>query len=138
MPSDLGLPHIAVVIGTRPEIVKLAHIVRILGAQARLIHSGQHTDTELSGVFLASAGLPAPHMLSGVCGKPRYAQVGRITEQLGELFARRRPAAVVVQGDTNTAMAAAQAGNYCGGRSCTWRPGSAPTTGTCPRRSTAA
>ena len=114
MPSDLGLPHIAVVIGTRPEIVKLAHIVRILGRQARLIHSGQHTDTELSGVFLASAGLPVPHMLSGICGEPRYAQVGRITEQLGELFARRRPAAVVVQGDTNTAMAAAQAGNYCG------------------------
>ena len=97
MPPDLGLPRIAVVIGTRPEIVKLAHIVRILGAQARLIHSGQHTDAELSGVFLASAGLPAPHMLSGVCGQPRYAQVGRVTEQLGELFARRRPAAVVVQ-----------------------------------------
>jgi UDP-N-acetylglucosamine 2-epimerase (non-hydrolysing) len=88
--------------------------VRILGTQARLIHSGQHTDTELSGVFLASAGLPAPHMLSGICGEPRYAQVGRITEQLGALFARQRPAVVVVQGDTNTAMAAAQAGNYCG------------------------
>jgi UDP-N-acetylglucosamine 2-epimerase (non-hydrolysing) len=114
MPSSPGLPHISVVIGTRPEIVKLAHIVRILGAHARLIHSGQHTDTELSGVFLDAAGLPAPHMLSGICGEPRYAQVGRITEQLGELFARQRPAAVVVQGDTNTAMAAAQAGSYCG------------------------
>jgi len=114
MSFEPTLPHIAVVIGTRPEIVKLAHIVRILGTQARLIHSGQHTDTELSGVFLAAAGLPAPHLLSGICGEPRYAQVGRITEQLGELFTRQRPAAVVVQGDTNTAMAAAQAGNYCG------------------------
>jgi UDP-N-acetylglucosamine 2-epimerase (non-hydrolysing) len=107
------LSPIAVVIGTRPEIVKLAHIVRILGTRAGLIHSGQYTDTELSGVLLAGAGRPAPHMLSGICGEPRFAQVGRITEQLGELFARQRPAAVVVQGDTSTAMAAAQAGNYC-------------------------
>jgi UDP-N-acetylglucosamine 2-epimerase (non-hydrolysing) len=114
MPANLDLPHIAIVIGTRPEIVKLAQIVRILGARARLIHSGQHTDAELSGVFLAAAGLPEPHMLSGIRGEPRYAQIGRITEQLGELFARRHPAAVVVQGDTNTAMAAAQAGNYGG------------------------
>lgn len=88
--------------------------MRILGPRARLVHSGQHTDAELSGVFLSGAGLPAPHMLSGVRGEPRHAQVGRITEQLGALFARSRPAAVVVQGDTNTAMAAAQAGNYGG------------------------
>lgn len=114
MPDNANSPYIAVVAGTRPEIVKVAQIVRILGSRARLFHSGQHTDDELSGVFLSGAGLPAPHMLSGVCGEPRHAQVGRITEQLGALFARSRPAAVVVQGDTNTAMAAAQAGNYGG------------------------
>ncbi len=114
MTPELTSPHISVVIGTRPEIVKMAHIVRLMGSQARLIHSGQHTDDELSGVFLAAARLPVPHMLTGIRGEPRYAQIGRITEQLGELFARQRPAAVVVQGDTNTAMAAAQAGNYGG------------------------
>jgi UDP-N-acetylglucosamine 2-epimerase (non-hydrolysing) len=102
------------VVGTRPEIVKLAHIARMLGPRARLIHTGQHTDEELSGVFLAAAGLPAPHTLSGICGEPRHRQVGRIIEQLGGEFARERPAAVLVQGDTNTAMAAAQAGNFAG------------------------
>ena len=79
-----------------------------------LIHSGQHTDDELSGVFFSAAGLPVPHTLSGICSQPRHVQVARIVEQLGEQFARQRPAAVLVQGDTNTAQAAAQAGDYAG------------------------
>lgn len=107
-------PQIAVVIGTRPEIVKLAPIVRMLGSSTRLLHSCQHSDEELSGVFLSAAQLPQPEMLSGICGEPRHVQIGRIVERLGNIFAERIPAAVLVQGDTNTASAAAQAGNYAG------------------------
>ena len=107
-------PHIAVAVGTRPEIVKLAHIVRMLGPAARLVHSGQHTDEELAGVFFSAARLPAPEALSGICGEPRHVQIGRMVEQFGELFTQQLPAAVLVQGDTNTASAAAQAGNYAG------------------------
>ncbi len=114
MSGTASLPHIAVVIGTRPEIVKLAPIVRILGPRARLIHTGQHRDDELSGVFLSAAGLPDPEMLSGICGEPRPAQIGRMIERLGSMFADRPPAAVLVQGDTNTVSAAAQAANYAG------------------------
>jgi UDP-N-acetylglucosamine 2-epimerase (non-hydrolysing) len=108
------LQYIAVVVGTRPEIVKLAHIARMLGPRARLIHTGQHTDEELSGVFISAARLPEPETLSGIRGEPRHVQIGRMIEQLGALFRQRPPAAVLVQGDTNTASAAAQAGNYAG------------------------
>jgi UDP-N-acetylglucosamine 2-epimerase (non-hydrolysing) len=110
-PNDL---HIAVVVGTRPEIVKLASIVRMLGKNARFLHTGQHTDTELSGAFLAAACLPRPEILDGICGQPRHVQVARMVEQLGAIFTQHPPAAVLVQGDTNTASAAAQAGNYAG------------------------
>jgi UDP-N-acetylglucosamine 2-epimerase (non-hydrolysing) len=106
--------HIAVVVGTRPEIVKLAPIIRNLGPVARFLHTCQHRDEELSGVFLAGAGLPQPVMLSGICGEPRHVQIGRMVEQLGRMFAERSPAAVLVEGDTNTVAAAAQAGNYTG------------------------
>ncbi|HEY0718787.1 MAG TPA: UDP-N-acetylglucosamine 2-epimerase (non-hydrolyzing) [Streptosporangiaceae bacterium] len=106
--------QLSVVVGTRPEIVKLAPIVRILGRRAALIHSGQHTDPELSEVFFSAAGLPVPDTLHGVCGEPRHIQVARIVGQLGARFAHRPPAAVLVQGDTNTAQAAAQAGHYAG------------------------
>jgi UDP-N-acetylglucosamine 2-epimerase (non-hydrolysing) len=114
MLEDDSSPHIAVVIGTRPEIVKIAAIVRLLGRRARLIHTRQHSDEELSGVFLMGARLPQPEALSGICGQPRHVQIGRMVERLGRLFADRSPAAVLVQGDTNTVCAAAQAGNYVG------------------------
>jgi UDP-N-acetylglucosamine 2-epimerase (non-hydrolysing) len=94
--------------------VKLAQIVRMLGPAARLIHSGQHTDEELSGVFFSAARLPAPEALSGICGEPRHVQIGRMVEQFGALFTQQRPAAVLVQGDTNTVLAGAQAANCAG------------------------
>jgi UDP-N-acetylglucosamine 2-epimerase (non-hydrolysing) len=114
MALSWGNNHIAVVIGTRPEIVKVAAIVRLLESQARLIHTRQHSDEGLSGVFLAGARLPQPETLSGICGEPRHVQLGKMVEQLGRMFADRPPAAVLVQGDTNTVSAAAQAGNYAG------------------------
>jgi UDP-N-acetylglucosamine 2-epimerase (non-hydrolysing) len=114
MSGDDSNSRIAVVIGTRPEIVKVATIVRLLGPLARLIHTRQHSDDELSGVFLAGARLPDPEMLSGICGQPRHVQIGMMVEQLGGMFAERPPAAVLVQGDTNTVCAAAQSGNYAG------------------------
>ena len=106
--------QIAVVVGTRPEIVKLAPLVRLLGNDAELIHTCQHEDEKLSGVFLSAAGLTHFRALSGICGQPRHAQVGRMIEQLGGVLDAIRPAAVVVQGDTNTASAGAQAASYAG------------------------
>jgi UDP-N-acetylglucosamine 2-epimerase (non-hydrolysing) len=103
---------ISIVVGTRPEIVKVAPVVRLLGEQAELVHTGQHEDQELSGAFLSAAGVTSAHVLSGICGQPRYVQIGRIIEQLGELLRQEPPAAVMVQGDTNTVCAAAQAANY--------------------------
>jgi UDP-N-acetylglucosamine 2-epimerase (non-hydrolysing) len=114
MLSNTDSRCIAAVVGTRPEIVKLADVIRILGQTARFLHSCQHRDEELSGVFLAGAGLPQPETLSGICGEPRYVQIGRMVEQLGRIFAEQPPAAVLVEGDTNTVSAAAQAGSYEG------------------------
>lgn len=72
MSGSANLPHVTVVIGTRPEIVKLAPIVRILGTHAKLIHACQHEDEELSGVFLAAAGIRRVQTLSGICSQPRH------------------------------------------------------------------
>src|ERR1700729_1895010 len=47
--------RVAVVVGTRPEIGKLAGIVRLLGERAWLLHTRQHQDQELAGVFFAAA-----------------------------------------------------------------------------------
>ena len=65
----LILLYIAVVVGTRPEIVKLAPVIRVLGSAAKFLHTGQHSDDELSGAFLAGARIPQPEFLSGICGE---------------------------------------------------------------------
>jgi UDP-N-acetylglucosamine 2-epimerase (non-hydrolysing) len=106
--------RVAVVVGTRPEIVKLAAIVRLLGPRARLVHTRQHADPEMSGVFLSAARLPEPELLAGICGAPRHAQIATMVQRLGCMFTALPPAGVLVQGDTNTASAAAQAASYAG------------------------
>ncbi|MGW5003584.1 non-hydrolyzing UDP-N-acetylglucosamine 2-epimerase [Streptomyces hydrogenans] len=109
--STLPTDSVALVLGTRPELVKLAELIRILGPAARVIHTGQHYDEELSGAFLAELGLPEPQYLSGVGGRPRAVQVAEALAALDELFAARPPLAVIVQGDTNAALAGALAAN---------------------------
>lgn len=106
---------VAVVMGTRPEMIKLALIVRQLGERARLIHSGQHFDDELSGQVQKHLGLPDPDVvLEGVGGQDRATQISTSMKALAVEFERDRPSAVIVQGDTNTVSAAAQAANYAG------------------------
>ncbi|MEV6203702.1 UDP-N-acetylglucosamine 2-epimerase (non-hydrolyzing) [Streptomyces sp. NPDC051771] len=102
---------VALVLGTRPELVKLAELIRILGPAARVVHTGQHYDEELSGGFLAELGLPEPEYLTGVGGRPRAVQVSAALGALDELFAAEPPLAVIVQGDTNAALAGALAAN---------------------------
>ena len=104
----------AVVLGTRPEIVKLAGLVRLLGDQAWVVHTGQHYDAELSDVFFAQFGLQPPLDALDVGGRTRGAQIGEATARLDALFGDERPAAVIVQGDTNSALAGALAANARG------------------------
>lgn len=102
---------VAVVLGTRPELVKLAPLIRLLGPAAHLVHTGQHYDADLSGRFLAELGLPEPTLLDGVGGQPRAVQVSAALAQLDAVFAATPPRAVVVQGDTNAALSGALAAN---------------------------
>ena len=102
---------IAVVLGTRPEIIKLAHIVRLLDDAAFIVHTGQHYDPQLSGSFFSEFGLPEPDVFLEVGGSSRGHQIGEATARLDALFAEYHPAAVMVQGDTNAVAAGAIAAN---------------------------
>jgi len=102
---------IAVVLGTRPEMVKLAGIIAELGEQARVFHTGQHYDPALSGDVWSSLGLPEPEAVLDVGGATRAVQVASALHQLDVHFAERPPRAVVVQGDTNATLAGALAAN---------------------------
>jgi UDP-N-acetylglucosamine 2-epimerase (non-hydrolysing) len=102
---------IVVVLGTRPEIIKLGHVIRLLGSRSEVVHTGQHYDAGLSGVFFTAFGIEEPTTSIAIGGKTRGEQIGTGTAALADLFARMRPRAVVVQGDTNSTLAAALAAN---------------------------
>lgn len=102
---------VAVVLGTRPEIVKLAHIIRLLDDAALVVHTGQHYDPNLSEVFFTDLGLPRPDQFLEVGGSSRGEQIGSATSSLDRLFDEKKPKAVVVQGDTNSVAAGALAAN---------------------------
>jgi UDP-N-acetylglucosamine 2-epimerase (non-hydrolysing) len=102
---------VAVVLGTRPEIIKLAHVIRLLGPAAAILHTGQHYDRGLSGTFLDAFGLPEPHAYLGVGGETRGQQIGMAIRALDDQLAELHPSALVVQGDTNTGLAGGLAAN---------------------------
>lgn len=109
-------PHhdVLVVIGTRPEAVKLAGVVQALGSRARIAHTGQHYDHEMWHAVAGDVGLPEPDARITVGGSHRGEQIGTATAALTTHLLARPAAAVVVQGDTNSTLAGALAGNATG------------------------
>ena len=104
-------PRIAVVFGTRPEMIKLAPIVRGLGDRALVVHTGQHFDDSMSRTFLDQLRLGDPDVHLEVGGQTRGAQIGNATVAIERLLLDERPGAVVVQGDTNSGLAGGLAAN---------------------------
>ncbi len=106
-----GNGTLVVVLGTRPEIIKLAPIVKLLGSAARVVYTGQHYDDNMSQVFFDELGMRPPDVQIGIGGRTRADQIGIAITRLSEEFAKDRPDAVIVQGDTNSTLAGAIAAN---------------------------
>jgi UDP-N-acetylglucosamine 2-epimerase (non-hydrolysing) len=103
--------RVAVVLGTRPEIIKLAGVIDGFAEQAVVLHTGQHFDPGLSQAFFDGLGLAAPAYRLEIGGTTRAEQIGAGTIEIAAVLEKLRPSAVVVQGDTNSALAGALAAN---------------------------
>ncbi len=102
----------SVVLGTRPEIVKMSPIVRELqrrGLDFDLVHTGQHYSFEMDRVFFRDLELPEPTINLEVGSGTHGAQTGKMLTGLERFFQESRPDVVLVQGDTNTVLAGALA-----------------------------
>jgi UDP-N-acetylglucosamine 2-epimerase (non-hydrolysing) len=105
-----ALPKIAIVVGTRPEIIKMAPVVR--ACQARgvpflLLHTGQHYSFELDGVFFRELGLPAADHNLAIGSGSHPAQLAAILTGLEPILAAEHPDVLLVEGDTNSVLGAA-------------------------------
>jgi len=111
---------IAYVFGTRPEIIKLAPIIKkTTSKNSSLIFTGQHYDFEMSLRFIEDLGLRKPDYQMKLTKlqnntSDRATQTGEIILKLAKILTDINPDSVVVQGDTNTVMAAAITSIKCG------------------------
>jgi UDP-N-acetylglucosamine 2-epimerase (non-hydrolysing) len=104
--------RIGYVVGTRPNIVKMAPVLaalrhRMPDGSHVLIHTGQHYDRLMSEVFLEDLGVPAPDHDLGVGSGSHVQQTALAMKRLGPLLEREAPDVVVVSGDVNSTLAAA-------------------------------
>lgn len=99
------------VVGARPNLMKIAPIMRLLrqdeGIEAVLVHTGQHYDSALSQVFFDDLGIPAPDHNLGIGSGTSTWQTAQVMLALEPLLARLKPDAVLVVGDVNSTLAAA-------------------------------
>ncbi len=101
---------ISFVLGTRPEIIKLAPIIH--EAQKReisfnVIHTGQHYDMEMSEQFLKSLNIPSPDINLEVKSSTLHTQLGNMVKKLGNYYKKNKPEIVLAVGDTISVLTAA-------------------------------
>jgi UDP-N-acetylglucosamine 2-epimerase (non-hydrolysing) len=97
------------VVGARPNFMKAAPVIRALGRlplSQSLIHTGQHYDAQMSGVFFRQLGLPEPDINLGVGSDSHARQTGRAMQELEPVLAGMKPDLVLVYGDVNSTLAA--------------------------------
>jgi UDP-N-acetylglucosamine 2-epimerase (non-hydrolysing) len=110
---------LAIVVGTRPEIVKMAPVVRAAyarGLRPLVVHTGQHYSFELDEVFFRELGLPEADVNLRVGSGGAAEQLAAIVNGTADWLGRVKPDWVLVEGDTNSVLGAALAACKSGAR----------------------
>ena len=104
------------VVGARPQFVKAAAVSRTLRErhQEILVHTGQHYDYAMSGIFFDGLDIPQPDVNLGAGSGGHGAQTAAILTKLEELLQADRPDWMLVYGDTNSTIAGALAASKLG------------------------
>ncbi len=94
------------IVGTRPEIIKLSEVIKKCDGYFDhvFVHTGQNYDYTLNEVFFEDLGLRAPDYYLGVVGDDLGQTIGNIIAKSYALMCEARPDALLVLGDTNSAL----------------------------------
>ena len=107
--------RIVTIIGTRPEIIKMAPVVKALDTLSHdhvLVHSGQHYDLMMDRIFFKDMKLRQPDFQFELKAKPPHLQVANTIR--GAAVVMKNVDLVIVHGDTNTTLAGALLGHKLG------------------------
>ena len=99
------------IIGTRPEIIRLSEVIKCCDKYFEhcLVHTGQNYDYALNGVFFKDLNLREPNVYLECVGKDLGETMGGIIAKSYECMVKEKPDAVLLLGDTNSALAAISA-----------------------------
>jgi UDP-N-acetylglucosamine 2-epimerase len=98
------------VVGTRPEIIRLARVIAALDASEAIehiiVHTGQNYDYELNQIFFDDMKIRKPDFFLDAAGKTATETVGQILIKIDPLLEQQKPDAFLVLGDTNSCLCA--------------------------------
>lgn len=99
------------ILGTRPEIIRLAETIKACDKYFNhiLVHTGQNYDYELNQIFFEQLGLRAPDYYLECAGKNLGETMGNVIAKTYDLILKEKPDAVLILGDTNSALSAISA-----------------------------
>ena len=99
---------VAIILGTRPEIIKMAPVIRLFQKKQKdffIIHSNQHYSKNMDKIFFQELELPTPDYNLGVGSADHGNQTGRMLVKIEDILLKEHPDVVLSQGDTNTVLA---------------------------------
>ena len=102
---------VVTILGTRPEIIKLSEVIKILDKYTNhtIVHTGQNYDFELSEAFFEGLELRPPDYYLDVAGDSVGVTIGNIISKSYTLLDELKPHAVLLYGDTNSCLSAISA-----------------------------
>lgn len=94
------------VLGTRPEIIRLAEIIKLADSMFDhvLVHTGQNYDYSLNEIFFKNLGLRKPDYFLNIAGRHIGESIANIITRSYEVFIKEMPDALLVLGDTNSVL----------------------------------
>ncbi|MBT9136464.1 MAG: UDP-2,3-diacetamido-2,3-dideoxy-D-glucuronate 2-epimerase [Firmicutes bacterium] len=106
---------VVTVVGARPQFVKAAAVSRAIASESSgrlmevLVHTGQHYDENMSGVFFDELGIPPPSHNLEIAGGSHGSMTGRMLEAVEKVLLAEKPDWLLIYGDTNSTLAGALA-----------------------------
>jgi len=102
---------VVTVVGTRPEIIRLSRVIAKLDQHCEhiLVHTGQNYDYELNQIFFDDLGIRAPDIFLECAGETAADTMAQVISKSDKLFAEILPDAMLILGDTNSALSAISA-----------------------------
>lgn len=103
---------ICIILGTRPEIIKMSPIIRECerrGLDYFILHTGQHYSYKMDNIFFDELGLPDAKYYLDIGSGTHGRQTGSMLCEIEKILLDERPDVILVQGDTNTVLAGALA-----------------------------